>query len=368
MSAFASDFDILNLAVQSIAPNNKVLFDDKGLPSVMVWVPKMTYAELGLGNSNDVFPAFVINGSEVPGIWVSKYQNVVYNSRAYSLPARDPKTSISFDNALTYCKNKGAGWHLMTRMEWMAIALWCKKHDCMPLGNNNYGKDVSEDEHVAIKATSSSDAGHVGDTAHVLTGTGPLTWSHDGTLGGIWDLNGNVWEWVGGIRAVYGELQVLVTNNAADNTKSQAANSSEWKAISAADGSFITPDGTGTTSNAIRARWKSSHWEWGIETTSDGTTDGKSCTLESVTCSADISDAAKLILQALGMFKYDTEAGAYNGDYLYLNSHEAERSFGCGGCWSHGARAGVFCAYGGARSGAAASFGFRSAYCELPSA
>ena len=53
-----------------------------------------------------------------------------------------------------------------------------------------------------------------------------VTWSHDGTPAGIWDLNGNVSEWVGGIRTVYGELQVLVNNNAADPAHSQAASSS----------------------------------------------------------------------------------------------------------------------------------------------
>jgi len=364
-----ANFDLSALAIEAVLPNNKVLYDDKGLPSVMVRIPKMTYAELGLGESTDVFPAFIINGQEVPEIYISKYQNVVQNSRAYSLPARDPKTSITFDAAISACSTKGAGWHLMTRMEWALLAHWCKHNNCMPKGNNNYGKDTTEEaRYHAVPATygTGADAGKI---FHVLTGTGPLTWSHDGTHEGIWDLNGNVSEWVGGIRNVYGELQVLVNNNAADASHAQTAASDQWKCISAVDGTFLTPDGTGTTSNAVRARYKNNnHWEWGIDTTADGTDTYKGCTLESVTCSEDIGDAAKIILQALGLFKYDNTAGAYNGDYFYWSSVADERVLYCGGTYGNGSRAGVFYAIGGyySRTYAGVDIGFRSAFVKLP--
>lgn len=359
------------LAIEGVLPNNTILYDDVGLPSIMVRIPKMTYAELGLGSSTDTFPAFIVNGQEVPEIYISKYQNVVQNSRAYSLPARDPKTTINFDDAISACSAKGAGWHLMTRMEWALLAHWCKHNNCMPKGNNNYGKDISEEaRYHAVPATygTGADAGKI---FHVLTGTGPLTWSHDGTHEGIWDLNGNVNEWVGGIRNVYGELQVLVNNNAADASRAQTAASDQWKCISAVDGTFITPDGTGTTSNAVRARWKTSpsgHWEWGIDTTADGTDTYKGCTLENVICSEDIGDAAKFILQALGLFKYDNTAGAYNGDYFYWSSVAVERVLDCGGIYANSAYAGVFFANGGitSRAGASGNIGFRSAFVKLP--
>ncbi len=364
-----ANFDLSALAIEAVLPNNKVLYDDKGLPSVMVRIPKMTYAELGLGSSTDVFPAFIVNGQEVPEIYISKYQNVVQDSRAYSLPARDPKASINIENAKLNCSNKGPGWHLMTRMEWMAVALWCKKHDCLPKGNNNYGKDINEDAHDhAIPATygTGSDAGKI---FHVLTGTGPLTWSHDGTPAGIWDLNGNVSEWVGGIRNVYGEIQVLINNNAADSSNSQAANSDQWKCISAVDGSFTTPDGSGTTSNAVRARYKNNnHWEWGIDTTADGTDTYKGCSLSAVTLSNDISAAAKLVLQTLGLYKSDETEGATNPGYFSFASCFDERIFACGGLYLTGANAGVFCAHGGnsSRTNASTYYGFRSAYVNLP--
>jgi hypothetical protein len=68
------------------------------------------------------------------------------------------------------------------------------------------------------------------------------------------------------------------------------------------------------------------------------------------------------------MFKYDSTAGAYNGDYFYFNNAEAERCFDRGGYWGNGADAGVFDSSGIPRSSANGYIGFRSAYCKLPAA
>ena len=359
----AANFDLANLALKAVCPNNEILYDDKGLPSVMVKIPKMTYAQLGLGSSTATHPAFIINGSEVDAIYISKYQNIVQNGRAYSLPGQDPKASITFDSALAACTAKGAGWHLMTRAEWAMLALWCKNNGTMPKGNNNYGKDASESNYIAIPTTQSS-----GQTNHVATGTGPLAWSHDGTPSGIWDLNGNVSEWVGGIRTVYGEIQILPNNNAADLDNPQTAASTLWKAINAADGTLITPQGDGRTSGSVKASWDGSKWTLTSNAPADDTT-YHGCTLESVVCDSTIGDAAKLLLQALGIFKYDATSGAYSGDYIYFDVTQAERSFFCGGNWSIGAYAGVFFLLGSyARSNSLALIGFRSAFVNLPTA
>jgi len=360
----SANFDLTNLAIQALCPNNELLFDDKGLPSVMVKIPKMTYAELGLGSSNAVHPAFIVNGQEVDAIYISKYQNIVNNGRAYSLPGQDPKTSINFDDARAACEAKGAGWHLMTRAEWAMLALWCKNNGTQPKGNNNYGKDSTESDYYAIPSMARDNSNR---RQRVATGTGPLTWSHDGTVNGIWDLNGNVWEWVGGLRTVYGEVQVLLNNNAADGNNSQSASSAQWKAIKASDGTFLTPNGSGTTSGSIKLRWDTNHWNFTDSNTGDSTTEGKGCTFESVTCAASIGSAAQLVLQALGLFKYDSTSGAYNGDYFYANSIEEERSFHCGGGWYDGAAAGVFSVNGrNPRSNSYGHIGFRSAFVELP--
>lgn len=358
-----SNFDLSALALAAVCPGNEILYDDKGMPSVMVKIPKMTYAQLGMGESNAVHPAFIVNGQEVDAIYISKYQNIIQNGRAYSLPAQDPRVSITFDSAREACEAKGPGWHLMTRAEWALLALWCKNNGTLPKGNNNYGKDVSESNYKAIPTLRESN----GTIDRVATGTGPLSWSHDGTPSGIWDLNGNVYEWVGGMRTVYGELQVLVNNNAADSENSQSNTSVEWKAISGTDGSFITPSGNGQTAKSVKLHWTGSVWEFTTTYTADTTATYHGCALENVTCASGVGDAAKLVLQALGLFKYDDTPGAYGGDYLYANACEAERSFYCGGRWHYGAAAGVFYCYGyNARSGSLTNLGFRAAFVELP--
>ena len=360
------NFDIADLALQAVAPGNKLLYDDKGLPSVMVFIPKFKLSEVLVGGADAYHPAFIINGQVGDGIYISKYQNVVENGRAYSLPGKDPKTNITWDTARGYCEAKGAGWHMMTKAEWAMIALWCKKHGIFPKGNNNYGKDTTETAYTAIPATY-DDQGRV---LHVLTGTGPLTWSHDGTMRGIWDLNGNVSEWEGGFRTVYGELQFLVNNNGADKSHSQAANSDQWKALDATTGEFITPNGSGTTTNSVKVDCVSSKPQYAITVTT--TNSNFSSRIDQITCSADIADAAKLVLRAFGLLP---EAGASQSDYgdgdqLYFNNEAAERLVSGGGGYTYTTYAGVFYSYGSyyTRSGANSVVGFRSAFAELPTA
>lgn len=359
-----NSFDAASLALKvSCGANNELLYDNVNMPSVMVKIPKMTYAQLGLGDSNATFPAFIVNGTEVDAIWISKYQNVVHEGRAYSLPGQDPKTSINFDTALSSCKAKGAGWHLMTRMEWALLAHWCKHNGTMPYGNNNYGKDGRETVRKAIPTYVDGE----GTICRVATGTGPLSWSHDGTPAGIWDLNGNVYEWVGGMRTVCGELQVLINNNAADADNPQTAASVLWKAIDATTGDFITPNGSGTTTNSLKLDYISSKWTWTGGAITDSLDNYRGHPFASVTCDASVSEAAKSVLHALAMLPYDTVAENYEGDYFYANNGNAERVFRCGGIWTSGSSAGVFCVAGSyGRSNAFGFIGFRSAYVELP--
>ena len=357
-----ANFDLSALALKAVCPNNEFKYDDQGMPSTMVYIPKFTYAEVGLGNSTATFPAFIVNGMEIDGFYFSKYQNIIMNGRAYSLPGQDPRVNITKDAALNACVAKGSGWHLTTAFEWAAVALWCKANGTLPYGNNNYGKDTRETNYKAIRTSIDGDK-----TGRVATGTGPLTWSHDRTPSGIWDLNGNINEWLGGLRMVFGELQIMANNNAADSDNPQGADSTTWMAINGVDGTLITPDGSGTTANSLKLDYVSGHWEWITGTLASSSDSSRNCPFENVTCAATVGDAAKLLLQALALFKYDTTAGAYEGDYLYANNGASERAFNRGGNWLNGTNAGVFLGYlSNARSNSSASLGFRAAYCELP--
>ena len=358
-----ANFDLSEFALKCVCPNNEILYDDKGMPSVMVRIPKFKISDVITGGANSVHPAFIVNGQEVSEIYISKYQNIVQNSRAYSLPGQDPKANITFDQAISACTAKGEGWHLMTRAEWAAIALWCKKNSWLPYGNNNYGKD-SRESLVKGKPMTFDGSGNI---LHIATGSGPLEYSHDKTVNGIWDLNGNVSEWIGGIRTVYGEIQVLVNNNAADSDNSQGATSAQWMAIDATDGSFITPNGSGTTTNSVKMDYSSSHWVYST-TISSSSDSSRNCTFVSVTADSSISSAAQNVLKALALMPDDTSFD-YEGDYLYANNGAAEKAFYAGGHSTSGAFAGVFFLGGNyGRSYSAAFIGFRSAFVNLPSA
>ena len=255
----------------------------------------------------------------------------------------------------------------MSAWEWGALALWCKKNGHLPYGNNNYGKDSRETLYKAIPTYKDGN----GATCRVATGTGPVTWSHDNTPAGIYDLNGNVSEWIDGFRLVHGEVQItgtaagaIIGNDCADSEISKLASSANWFAIDAATGKLITPDGNGTTTGSVKLDFVSSKWTYSTTITSKEAS-SRQCLFGNVTTDATIGDEAKLILQALAVLPADSDVASYEGDYFYANNGEAERFVRRGGSWGGGANHGVFYFDGGdARASAGTDIGFRSAFIE----
>lgn len=348
-----NNFDDMKLAVEALSGGkNTVLFDDLGMPSIMVRIPKFKVSDVIEGGPQNTHPAFIVNGVEKNQIYISKYQNIVYIGRAYSLPFKDPKVSLTFDQAKQYCENKGPGWHLMTNAEWAAIALWCKKNGTMPRGNNNYGCDHSAPHEKGIEAYFDSSAGKTG---RVATGSGPASWAHDNTNAGIFDLNGNVYEWVGGMRLVDGEIQIIPYNNAASHVD-QSAESTLWKAI-LPDGTLVDPGTVGTlkydaettTPSGIRINTEV------VNSTGEDTSVDK--TFETVAAVEGVT--VPTLLQTLALAPIDNQHGA---DRMYMRN-AGERLPSRGGNWGAASIAGVFClALDGTRAGSNTSRGFRSAF------
>lgn len=356
------------LAFQCAYPTNRLILDDKGKPGAYVYIPKFRLCDVLSTGDTTTHPAFIVNGSEIPGFYIGKYQSHIYDERAYSLPAEDPSVDMALDQAAKYNRNKGGNFHEVTAAEWAAIALWCHKNGTEPNGNNNYGKDHTETIYKAAPMSYDS-SGRIG---RVSTGTGPITWSHDGTQEGIWDLNGNVWELCVGLRLIHGEVQAIPNNNAADPICDTSASSAAWKAIKADatswDDLFVTPDGNGTTQGTVKLDWING--VGGYNTVITNAVNGSACIFRKVTADTSIGDRAKLFLMALAILP-DTAlieegiATDYKEDRFWVDNVSAERIFTRGGSWDGSYRAGVFqSSFGDSRSGFRASLGSRSAYID----
>ncbi|MBQ9806986.1 MAG: SUMF1/EgtB/PvdO family nonheme iron enzyme [Clostridia bacterium] len=337
---------------------NCVIVDDLRKPSVMVYVKKFYLDEVIDGASHIPHPAFIVDGGELDGIYISKFQNVLVDGRAYSLPDKDPTTHVDFDAAIAACSSKGKGFHLMTAMEWGAIALWCQKNHMLPFGNNAMGKDIREEHRVARISYYDAEK----SMCRTATGTGPIEWSHNRSTDGIYDLNANVWEWVGGMRLVFGELQILPNNDGASTSYSQSQSSLDWRAIDGTSGEFIIPDGKGTTPNSIKLDYINDKWVYLTDRVTSPVDSFRFCPFLDVTADSSICQKSKEILYALADLPYrdDEELKEVS---LYANNGADERIAFRGGRWGQGLNSGIFkTCFDDPRSFSGDAVGFRSAY------
>ncbi|MBO9540811.1 hypothetical protein J7643_09495 [bacterium] len=113
-----------------------------------------------------------------------------------------PWGSVTWDAAAAACLAYDAHAHLMRDEEWTALAVWSMINGLTVYGNNNAGKDQND-----AAVTFIVDPNQAG---RALTGTGTKAgWTgatnfttHTGTTAGVYDLNGNLWEWNETIGAV----------------------------------------------------------------------------------------------------------------------------------------------------------------------
>lgn len=118
-----ANFDIAELALKSICPSNTILYDDKEMPSIMVYIPKFRLCDVLSTTDTSVHPAFRKGGLEVDGFYIGKFQSHDYGGRAYSLPRENPSANVTLDMVVGYNRAKGSKFHEVTAAEWAAIAL-----------------------------------------------------------------------------------------------------------------------------------------------------------------------------------------------------------------------------------------------------
>ena len=344
-----ANFDDLSMAVASFGGNNKVIFDDLEKPSIMVGIPKMKYSEVVTSGTQDVLDIFKTDGVERDVLWVSKYINIVMNERAYSLPMKDPKAYINFDQSLAACRKKGAGWGLTPNALFGAILLWCNRNNFLPRGNTNYNASYEKAYEKGVCSAVISNGG--GRTA---TGSGPATWYHDGTVAGIADLCGDVWEWVAGMRIVNGEIQIIPYGNCMKADCDMSADSTEWKAIKP-DGTLVDPGTAGT----LHYDWQSSNI---VINTATNSTFSQNKPFNSIAAQSGVN--IPQILKLHGIVKDTNDIYAATGHQHYINT-DGERLPFRGSDFGNTSRGGVGALdLNGARSASNISVGFRSAYDE----
>ena len=200
-------FEDMKSAIEVLSKGkNVIIYDDIDAPSVMVVVEKDTPANVGASSSTDAHPAFILDGTTLDKVYMSKFINIVANSRAYSLPYEDPRAFITWTQSRDACKAKGSNWTLTPNALWAFIAHRARKNGTQPHGNTSNGKyhaDTSESgELSALKINSTY--------YRTYTGSGPDTWNDTHDPFGIADMTGNVWEWTHGLRVLPGgEISVI---------------------------------------------------------------------------------------------------------------------------------------------------------------
>lgn len=365
-----SDFDA---AVRLLSGGTNIaIYNDLGLPSIFVRRDKGTIADVIDGGSQNVHPAFRVNGVEIPAFYMGKYLATVYKGRALSLPLQDPAASsvatadrgdaassyVNFDNAKTWCEANGEGFHLPTIAEYAWLALLSRKNGTMPHGNNSYGKDTSAGHEKGIGSYFDGE----GRVCRTLTGSGPAKWNDNWQPDGICDLNGNVYEWQGGYRTVDGELQIFADNNAAMQWE-QNPTSTFWKAI-LQDGSLVEPGTNGslkwdyTADPGTVSAGKAFRLNTVLQYPASNAEPYGSMSFAALTAAENVN--VPELLKALALMPADS--GSHGGGYAYMRN-VGERRVYRGGYWYPGGSAGVFAANGNPpRSHYGTSIGFRPAF------
>jgi len=170
--------------------------DDDGKGHAMVWIPRFVVPPSTLGQWPE-------NDLELGGFWVDKYEcskpdatphtEGVVTDVACSRPGVRPWGTVTWDDAKAAIEARLFGavpCKLASLEDWAALLVIAHLLGHELRGNTQQGRDYRDDDEWV-------NYGHrIAESNHVATGTGPGTWSNNGQQSGLWDLLGNLAEWV----------------------------------------------------------------------------------------------------------------------------------------------------------------------------
>jgi len=278
------------------------------------------------------------------------------------------------------------GWGLSTAADWAALA-FIAKGGTMPGGNNANTNPPSD----TVTATQKALLDHACNTRSsgwyaCLTGTGPTAWSHDGTVNGVWDLNGNMWEWNDGLlmqittgypyilanldntiaRAPVGKSTAVAAGTLTDTDKAWVAD-----AFLDAGGTIYLYDSAGTLHQLATSTPANNDTTLYLAATGTTPASGPYTIVKLIATdiTAGMSSGNKILTLrdadadlkhlAIPATSDGTGAAAYGNDGFWFNTG-ALRAALRGGSWDNGADAGVFAlGLNNAPSRSIPSIGFR---------
>ncbi len=329
--------DDLRASVEAASGSKQtVLYTASGQPTYMNIIPKFNGQDVDAGLPAGVHPAFIVNGVEKSELFLGSYTGIVKNNELLSLPGVDCSTSINHDTAVTRARDCGAGFHVMSNVEFAAMALWCRANSFQPRGSTNYGKS-SDAAWETGRRIDGLAPGNTSGTPRILTGSGPNSWNHDNSNSGMADLCGNTWEWTPGMRVNLGEIQIIANNDAALNATDFGVSSAAWKAIDGATGALVAPGSANTVKYAVS----------GTAAYTLVCASGSSFEAMTNPGTTPVGATALALLKAYGLFPVAALLGgtiavpAANGDGFWIDTSIEALPFR-GGAWSSAATSGVF--------------------------
>jgi len=194
-----------------------VIWDNAGYPSLMYKIPLVSIGAFAssLGDLQTPHPAFYVNGVLKPVIYAGVFMTSYVDGHPVNWFGLAPENNKSLEAHKAAALAKGSGWHLETIYEKSLTYLLSSKFNGLtPRCNSKYGMSSVEGyEFETCQRLDGKLAGEETFGAKWINGTQPLSWSHNASRWGIYDLIGGLWKWNDLVKIVNGQIYLATDNN-----------------------------------------------------------------------------------------------------------------------------------------------------------